>query len=68
MGGSLIRKGGHNLLEPASLFKPIIIGPHMFNFRDIADMFIENRAAVMVYDADSLKDGIRKILGDQVKQ
>lgn len=63
VGGSLIRKGGHNLLEPASLFKPIIIGPHMFNFRDIADMFIENRAAVMVYDADSLKDGIRKILG-----
>ena len=33
VGGSLIKRGGHNLMEPAAFSKPIIAGPYNFNFR-----------------------------------
>ncbi len=36
VGGSLVPNGGHNLLEPAALGKPVFAGPHLFNFLDIA--------------------------------
>lgn len=44
VGGSLVPKGGHNILEPAFYAKPIIVGPHMENFRDIADEFSRHDA------------------------
>jgi 3-deoxy-D-manno-octulosonic-acid transferase len=62
VGGSLIKKGGHNILEPASLSKPILFGPHMFNFRDIADLFLNNQAAIVVYDPVDLKTNIAALL------
>jgi len=39
MGGSLARAGGHNLLEPAWFAKPVTVGPHLENFREIAQQF-----------------------------
>jgi 3-deoxy-D-manno-octulosonic-acid transferase len=36
VGGSLVPNGGHNLLEPAALAKPVLSGPHLFNFLEIA--------------------------------
>jgi 3-deoxy-D-manno-octulosonic-acid transferase len=36
VGGSLVPTGGHNLLEPAALAKPVLSGPHLFNFLEIA--------------------------------
>ncbi|MBI4982578.1 MAG: 3-deoxy-D-manno-octulosonic acid transferase [Candidatus Omnitrophica bacterium] len=51
VGGSLIKKGGHNILEPASLAKPIIFGQYMFNFRDTAKLFLKNSAAIQVNNA-----------------
>src|SRR6185295_11265621 len=39
MGGTLAARGGHNILEPAFFARPIICGPHMENFREIANEF-----------------------------
>ena len=60
VGGSLIKKGGHNILEPAALAKPIIFGPQMFNFKDIADLFLENKACILVHDEEEM---VHTILG-----
>ena len=39
IGGSLVPRGGHNVLEPAYFGVPILVGPHTENFRDIVDIF-----------------------------
>ncbi|MFA5145394.1 MAG: 3-deoxy-D-manno-octulosonic acid transferase [Candidatus Omnitrophota bacterium] len=67
VGGSLIKKGGHNILEPASLSKPILFGPHMFNFRDIADLFLNNRAAIAVRDKAGLEESMAGLLNDPLR-
>ena len=41
VGGTLVPAGGHNILEPACFRKPIVIGPSMTNFQEIADAFLE---------------------------
>src|SRR3954464_5133677 len=45
VGGSLADHGGHNILEPAIFGKPIVFGPHMQNFREIAETFVTSGAA-----------------------
>jgi 3-deoxy-D-manno-octulosonic-acid transferase len=62
VGGSLSKKGGHNILEPATGAKPILFGPYMFNFRDIAELFLDNRAAVQVNSQEELKIKIKELL------
>ncbi len=48
MGGSLVERGGHNVLEPAWYSKPVVFGPHMENFRDIARLFLDADAAIQI--------------------
>lgn len=62
MGGSLAQTGGHNIIEPASLKKPVIFGPYMFNFRDISELFLKNKAAIMVSGQIELVAKIKEIL------
>lgn len=64
VGGSLVKKGGHNILEPASLAKPIIFGPYMFNFSDIADLFLNNKAAIMARNQQELSASLERLLND----
>lgn len=54
VGGSLEPIGGHNLLEPAALGLPVIVGPHTFNTEEVTDSLIEADAATRVADADAL--------------
>jgi len=61
IGGSLIKKGGQNILEPALFSKPIIFGPYMFNFRDIAELFLVSGAAVSVKDKEELREKIKDL-------
>jgi 3-deoxy-D-manno-octulosonic-acid transferase len=65
VGGSLVKKGGHNILEPASLGKPVIIGPHMFNFRQIAELFLKAGAVLSVSGPEELRDKIGSLLCDE---
>ena len=62
VGGSLVNTGGHNILEPAAMGKPILFGPFMFNFRDIAELFLKNKAAIKVNGLKELKDNIADLL------
>lgn len=48
IGGSLVNIGGHNIIEPAIFSKPVIFGPHMHNFRDIANAFITEKGGLIV--------------------
>lgn len=52
VGGSLIQKGGHNILEPALFAKPIVVGPHMENFRQIARDFLAAKAMLQLPNAE----------------
>ena len=54
VGGSLVPTGGHNLLEPAALGKPVVTGPHLFNFLDIAAQLRDAGALVEVGSAPEL--------------
>jgi 3-deoxy-D-manno-octulosonic-acid transferase len=68
VGGSLVDAGGHNILEPAVFGKPILFGPHMQNFTEIARAFLESRAGVQVGSARELEDAIVSLLGDPVRR
>jgi 3-deoxy-D-manno-octulosonic-acid transferase len=61
VGGSLVANGGHNLLEPAALGKPVLSGPHLFNFLEIAAQLREAGALREVADADDLAQQIEQL-------
>ncbi|MBF0122315.1 MAG: 3-deoxy-D-manno-octulosonic acid transferase [Candidatus Omnitrophica bacterium] len=62
VGKSLTVKGGHNIIEPALFCKPILIGPHMQNFRDVTRAFITDGAVRQVEDAKALHEAVAELL------
>jgi 3-deoxy-D-manno-octulosonic-acid transferase len=58
VGGSLVRTGGHNLLEPCAVGVPVIFGPHMFHFEEISTMVLERGAGSQVHDEAGLADSV----------
>ena len=68
VGGSLADHGGHNILEPAIFGKPIIFGPHMQNFREIAEVFVLNDAAIQVHTERELDNVILSLVRDPVQR
>jgi 3-deoxy-D-manno-octulosonic-acid transferase len=54
VGGTLVPVGGHNLLEPAQWGRPVIFGPYIDHFRDIAHQFLQAGAAVQVHQPKDL--------------
>jgi len=64
VGGSLVARGGHNLLEPAMFGKPVIFGPHMTDFREMARLFIRGKGGIRVDDENALADELEKMLAD----
>jgi len=56
IGGSLIPRGGQNLLEPAYYGKPVYFGPHMDNFAALAQLFVNGGGARIVEKPEELTD------------
>lgn len=67
VGGSLVQRGGHNILEPAAHGKPILVGPHMFNFKDTYAMLSEREACITVSDSSGLARTILTLLSNPDK-
>ena len=68
VGGSLVPSGGHNILEPAVAGKPVVVGPHMENFQEIADAFRAEGAMVQVASADELGREVGALMLDEPRR
>ncbi|HUL73294.1 MAG TPA: 3-deoxy-D-manno-octulosonic acid transferase [Vicinamibacterales bacterium] len=68
VGGSLVDHGGHNILEPAVHGKPIVFGPFMQNFAEIAETFLKSQAAIQVADGPALTAAVVRLMGDPVER
>jgi 3-deoxy-D-manno-octulosonic-acid transferase len=64
IGGSLVRAGGHNMIEPALRRRPVLFGPHTGNFRDAAGALTESGGGLVVHDAVELGAQLRRLLDD----
>jgi len=76
VGGSLVRRGGHNILEPCAVARPVLFGPHMFHFEEISAMALEQGAGRQIHDAASLAEvvvlyfdqpGLRQAAGEAAR-
>jgi 3-deoxy-D-manno-octulosonic-acid transferase len=70
VGGSLVPIGGHNVLEPAALSTPVVVGPHTFNFEEITNTLVQEGGGIRVQEASELGDAVRGLLrdGDERRQ
>lgn len=64
VGGSLVPTGGHNVLEAAAMGKPVVFGPHMFNFQEIGQMTLERGAGVQIQEGTRLAPAVSDFLGN----
>jgi 3-deoxy-D-manno-octulosonic-acid transferase len=68
VGGSLVKKGGHNLLEPASFGVPVLFGPHTYNFAAMAQSLMSQGGGYEVADEQALLLSMTNLLGDREKR
>ena len=68
IGGSLSNSGGQNMLEAASLSKPIIFGSSVFNFEEISKKLLDDSSAIQVNSSDELMKTISELLLDDEKR
>lgn len=68
VGGSLVPIGGHNLLEPAALGRPVLTGPYNSNSAEIARLLTEQGAAEIVRDSRQLGERVAALLSDPAER
>lgn len=68
MGGSLVAKGGHNILEPAALSKAMISGPHMENFSDECRLLLDAKGMVQIASVEELGEAFSELLSDDARR
>ncbi|MCX7057707.1 MAG: DegT/DnrJ/EryC1/StrS family aminotransferase, partial [Proteobacteria bacterium] len=64
VGGTLVPIGGHNLLEPAALARPLLAGPYTFNDSSVARLLVEAGALGVVVDAAGLAASVERLLAE----
>jgi 3-deoxy-D-manno-octulosonic-acid transferase len=62
VGGSLTRRGGQNMIEPAAYGAAVLFGPNTWNFRDVVELLLTSGAAQVVADRDELTNIVGKLL------
>jgi 3-deoxy-D-manno-octulosonic-acid transferase len=76
VGGTLTRRGGQNMMEPAGLGKPVVVGPATWNFRDPVELLLSRGGLVQVRDADEVRSellalhadpGRRRLVGESAR-
>jgi 3-deoxy-D-manno-octulosonic-acid transferase len=68
MGGSLLEYGSQNLIEACALARPVIVGPHTFNFEAAADGAIAAGAALRVADAGTALEAAARLSADRPRR
>lgn len=68
VGGSLVPVGGHNLLEPAALARPVIVGPQTFNFAEVTEDLIAAGAVMRILDPEELGPAVVRLLSRDVER
>jgi len=68
VGGSLVKHGGQNPVEPAILGRAILFGPHMFNFRYITKVLLKEGAALQISGKEELVKDFKMLLKDPIKR
>ena len=68
VGKTLVSFGGHNIVEPAAAGRPVVVGPHMENFREIADQFLAEDALVQVATAEELGREVAALMLDETRR
>ena len=68
VGGSLVRTGGHNVLEPCALGRPVLFGPHMFNFHEISEQVLAAGAGRMTGSVEELERALGALLADSAER
>ena len=62
VGGSFVKVGGHNILEPAAHGKPVIVGPYMFNFQEIFELLTDRGVCVMTPNESDFASELMNLL------
>jgi 3-deoxy-D-manno-octulosonic-acid transferase len=68
VGGSLVPIGGHNVLEPAALSTPVLVGPHTFNFEEITLTLIQEGGGSRVHSSEELGPVVLQLLRDPAQR
>lgn len=64
VGGSLVERGGHNILEPGKLGLAVLVGPHTFNFTEIVQGFLKEEAVIIASNQKELYERIKSLFND----
>ncbi|HLP97523.1 MAG TPA: lipid IV(A) 3-deoxy-D-manno-octulosonic acid transferase [Sideroxyarcus sp.] len=64
IGGSLLPLGGQNLIEACAVGKPVLIGPHTYNFAQATELAVASGAAIQVSQADDLVHQLNLLFHD----
>lgn len=68
VGGSLVPLGGHNLIEAFAMSRPVLTGPHTFNFSEITEQAIDAQCAQRAANADEVMHSAQALLDDIAKR
>ncbi len=68
VGGSLLKFGGQNLIEAASMGKPILIGKYTYNFAEATKGAVQSGAATQVRDVENLREKIKVLIENPGKR